>query len=170
MQRRAACALSGLCAVLIASGVRAQEDPRDAQSHELQNRIESLERRLEQQAQPPAQQPTPQPAAPPRPPTPAQKQAATPATGPAEEETARALERTLVREGGLVLPRGLYELEPRLRYSYQGKEGLGVTSITGTAQVAQEVTRRDTWEASLGFRMGLPYAWQFEMRIPYVVT
>src|SRR5918912_1476732 len=119
MQRRAACALSGLCAVLIATCARAQQDPRDAQIQELQKRIESLERRLGQQAQPPAQPPTPppppQPAAPQRPPTPAQKQAATPATGPAEEETARALERTLVREGGLVLPRGLYELEPRLR-------------------------------------------------------
>jgi len=71
----------------------------------------------------------------------------------ADEEMDHALERTLVRQGGLVLRAGTYELEPQLSYAHWDKRRSAI---------------RHTSEAAIGFRAGLPWESQFQMRVPYV--
>jgi Putative MetA-pathway of phenol degradation len=137
---------------------RPQTDPRDAVIEDLRRRMETLEKRLEQKPAPP-----PPPAAPKPPPKPtASEQAGR------EDESARALERSLVREGGLVLPKGAVEVEPRLQYAYRGAQRPILVSVGGDAQVAEQNVRRDQLEASLGLRVGLPASFQAELRVPYV--
>jgi outer membrane putative beta-barrel porin/alpha-amylase len=144
----------------------AQADPRDALIEDLQRRIEALEKRLEEKPAPP---PPPAPAEAAKPPA----AAAAPKPGASEQagsedENARALERSLVREGGLVLPKGTFEIEPRLQYTYRASEGLRIVTAGGAAQVAEQDIRRNDAEASLGLRVGLPAAFQAEVRMPYV--
>ena len=147
----------------------AQADERDAVIDELRRRIEALEKRLEEKPAPSA--PQPPPAA--QPPAPGAQPAAAPKPGASEragneDENARALERSLVREGGLVLPKGSFEIEPRLQYTYRASEGLSIVTAGGAAQIAQQDIKRDDIEASLGLRVGLPASFQAELRIPYV--
>jgi hypothetical protein len=156
-------------------------DPRDAVIQELRQRMEALEKKLGERAAPapvpppPAKAPPPPPAAAkpspsagaPRAPAEAPKPSASEEAG-REDEGGRALERTLVREGGLVLPRGVIEVEPRLQYTYRGTQGLNVTIVNGVAQVAQQDVRRNDFEASVAVRRGLPGSLQLEARLPYV--
>ena len=144
----------------------AQADNRDALIQELRQRVEALEKKLEEKPTAPPPQAAP-PAESPKPVAPPAKPSASEEAG-REDEGTRALERTLVREGGLVLPRGALEVEPRLQYTYRGSEGLGILTTGAGAQVAQQDVRRDEVEASLGIRIGLPASFQAEMRIPYV--
>jgi hypothetical protein len=140
----------------------AQTDERDAVIEELRHRIEVLEKRLEDKPAPPP--PPPAVTQPPSPPAP--KPSASEDAGRADE-SARALERSLVREGGLVLPSGAIEVEPRLQYTYRASEGLRIVTAGAMAQVAEQDTRSDELEASLGIRVGLPGSFQAEMRLPY---
>jgi hypothetical protein len=151
----ARCSKAFLCVVSVGVALQAygQADPRDALIEDLRRRIDALEKRVEQ---PP---PVSSPAPPAKPPT--QESAE-------KDESVRALERTLVREGGLVLPAGAIELEPRLQYSYRGSDALAVVDLAGTAQIAQQDVKRNELEASLGLRIGLPWSSQVEMRLPYV--
>lgn len=71
-----------------------------------------------------------------------------------EDEFSGALESALVRQGGRVLPRRTYEIEPEVSYFYD-------EPTTGR--------RRDTWIASLNARGGLGSGWQAEVRLPYVM-
>jgi hypothetical protein len=135
----------------------AQPDNRDALIDELRRRIEVLEKTLEEKPAPP--RPTPPVKAPP--PTP--KPAASEEAG-REDEGARALERTLVRSGGLVLPKGRYEIEPSVQYTYRGLNALGIVG----AQVAQQDLTRNEVEGALGIRAGLPWSMQADIRLPYV--
>jgi hypothetical protein len=70
-----------------------------------------------------------------------------------EEETSRALERALVLQSGRVIPRGAVEVEPEISYFYSEPNG----------------RRRDTFVSVLTARLGLPWASQAELRVPYVV-
>jgi hypothetical protein len=161
---------------------------------EQQRRIEALEKEIGQRPAPPAQpaaEPAPQPAVAPPPPPPPAAEAPKPeapkpdapkpearkpeAPAPTEseeagvaDEGARALERALVREGGLVLPRGVTEVEPRLQYTYRGIQGLNLVTINGAAQVAPQDLRRNEFEASVAVRRGLRGSLQVEARLPYV--
>jgi hypothetical protein len=72
-----------------------------------------------------------------------------------------------VREGGLLLPRGTVELEPRLQYTYRGSDALGIVFVGGAPQVAQQDVKRSEIEASLGMRVGLPWSLQADLRVPY---
>jgi hypothetical protein len=141
-----------------------QPDTRDALVEELRRRIELLERRLEEKPAPPSQSASPPPAAEP---APGPKPTASEEAG-REDEGARALERTLVRAGGLVLPKGAFEFEPSLQYLYRGSEGLRIVSVGGVAQIAQQDISRNQLEASIGLRAGLPWSMQAEVRVPYV--
>jgi hypothetical protein len=147
-----------LLALVLAREAFAQADSRDALIDELRRRIDVLEKRLDEK--PPAPQP---PAAP----KPAPKPAASEQAG-REDEGARALERTLVRAGGLVLPKGAFELEPRLQYTYRGFEGLRIVTTGGISQIAPQDISRNHLEASLALRAGLPWSMQAEVRVPYV--
>lgn len=144
-------------AVGMAPQANAQKDERDELIDNLHRRIDALERRLSETppAPPPAQSAKP----PVKPPTEASAE---------KDESARALERTLVREGGLVLPAGAFEVEPRLEYTYRGTDALAIVTEAGLAQITAEDVKRNELEASLGFRVGLPALWQVELRLPFV--
>lgn len=137
------------------SASHAQTDPRDALIEDLRRRLDTLEKRLEE---PPPARPTPAQAPRAKPPV---------ADSAEKDESVRALERALVREGGLVLPPGAVELEPRLQYTYRGSDALGIVELGGLAQVAQQDVKRNELEASLGIRVGLPWSAQAELRLPY---
>jgi len=152
--------LVALLSLMLAGEAFAQADPRDALIDELRRRVEVLEKRLEEK---PPQPPPPPPAAP----KPAPKPAASEEAG-RTDEGARALERTLARTGGLVLPKGTFEFEPRLQYAYRGFEGLRIVTVDGIAQIAPQDISRNHLEASLALRAGLPWSMQAEIRVPYV--
>jgi hypothetical protein len=163
--------------------VGAQSDVRDDIIEQLRQRIEALEKELAQRRAappPPSAAPSPPAAEAPKPAAPkpdapkpeARKPEAAAPTESEEaavaDEGARALERALVREGGLVLPPKVIEIEPRLEYSYRGIQGLNVVTINGVAQVAQQDLRSDKFETSVAVRGGLPANFQAEVRVPYV--
>jgi hypothetical protein len=89
-------------------------------------------------------------------------------TAPVEEEIMRALERTLIREGGLVLPKWSMEVEPRFTYTYRGSNALQIVELNGQSLVAQQNAKQDTVDSSVSLRLGLPWTSQLELRIPYV--
>jgi hypothetical protein len=70
-----------------------------------------------------------------------------------DEETTRALERALVRRGALVLRQWSVELEPGASYRYN----------------EPSIGRRDTFGSSVTLRLGLPWAAQIDVRVPFVL-
>jgi hypothetical protein len=76
-----------------------------------------------------------------------------PKSGPEDEELSRALERTLVQQGALVMPARNYEVEPRISYAHWDRD---------------RSPFRYEWAASLAFRAGLGWQSQLELRVPYV--
>lgn len=83
------------------------------------------------------------------------------------DDAARALERALTREGGLVLAPRTYELEPRLEYSHRRTQGLDIVTAGGMSQVARRDVKHDRLDASVGLRAGLSSRMQAELRVPY---
>ncbi len=77
-----------------------------------------------------------------------------PASAPDEDEMDRALERTLVREGGLVLAAWTHEFTPQLSYAHWDR--------------IQDPVLRNSYSAAASFRMGLPYQTQVSFSLPYV--
>ena len=163
--------------------VGAQSDVRDDIIEQLRQRIEALEKELAQRraAPPPPSAASPPPAGQaakpgaPKPDAPKPEARKPEAAAPTEseqagaaDEGARALERALVREGGLVLPPKIIEVEPRFEYVYRGVQGLNVVTVSGLPQVAQQDRRADKAEASVAIRAGLPKSFQVEARLPYV--
>lgn len=73
----------------------------------------------------------------------------------------RALERSLVLSGGLLLPRGQYEIEPGLAYDYHRRSGLTIVP----EGIATRDLRRETYSASL--RAALPWTSQMELSVPF---
>lgn len=80
-----------------------------------------------------------------------------------EELLSRALERSLVRAGGVVLPPGVREVEPGLSFDYTRTSGLGIVG----SSVAFQDFRRTTIGANLGLRVGLPWTLQVDGFLPY---
>lgn len=72
-----------------------------------------------------------------------------------EEAVDRALERTLVEQGALLLPVGAVEIQPN--FSYARRE---------VDQVITEL-ERDEFETSLTLRLGLPFETQLDANFPY---
>jgi uncharacterized coiled-coil protein SlyX len=103
---------------------------RDAVIRELQQRINVLQRR----AAPVAAQVAPATAA------------------PDDEELTRALERTLVQQGGLLLRAGAWELQPEASYAHWDRSRGPLRRLAGSA---------------LSARVGLPWESQFQLRVPY---
>lgn len=71
-----------------------------------------------------------------------------------EEDSNRALERALVRERGLLLSPGTYEIEPNFVYSHSENNSTAF--------------RRDSFGPGLALRAGLPWRSQLELALPYV--
>lgn len=70
-----------------------------------------------------------------------------------EQESNRALERALVQQGGLLLARGVSEVEPQFVYSHWDKTRSDL---------------RDVVEAALSVRVGLGWESQLQVRLPYL--
>jgi hypothetical protein len=87
------------------------------------------------------------------------------ASPPDQESLERALENTLVNQGGLLLPPYTVQLVPDVSYAYQDLFQLAFAG-NGTSLVTQR-SRRDLFEAGLGLRVGLPWETQFSVRVPY---
>jgi hypothetical protein len=75
----------------------------------------------------------------------------------------RALERSLVQSGALLLAPGQAELSPS--FTFQHNNVSDTAAVSGF--VANRSVERDTFDAALGFRHGLPWDAQFEMSVPY---
>lgn len=152
--------------------VLAHEEPSGATVVELQARIDTLERRLaaiEGAAKSVLAAPLPSP---PRPPTAPQTDIEQPGdrasqAASAADDMMRALERALVREGGLLLPPSVVELEPRWNYLHRASTGLEVLSAGGQPQLAQIDRRWEAQQAALGIRVGLPLQTQLDLLLPY---
>jgi hypothetical protein len=143
-------------------------DDREKVISELIRRVEALERQLGgAQA---AITPPPQEKLVATPGQQTQTNAGAPATELDEEQGARALERALVREGGLVLPRGVYEIEPAFTYRQRETQALTALAIGGQSSIALRSQRRDTLESSLALRIGLPWSSQLGVRVPYLAS
>lgn len=159
-----------------------QLQERDALIRNLQQRVDALERRLG--TQPTAEAATvPSAAQAARPgaptasvPTPGETPSASPpattaqAAADEEDETARALERALVREGGFLLPPGTWEIEPNLEYRYRGARGVAIVQGAAGAVVADRTLDRHRATASVGLRRGMPGNSQLELRLPWVAV
>lgn len=85
-----------------------------------------------------------------------------------EEAAERALERTLVQTGALLLPFGLAEIQPYVSYAHINTEGSTLLrdGEGNIAAVAETQRRRNHFEAGIFTRFGLPFGAQAEFSIP----
>ena len=81
-------------------------------------------------------------------------------------ELERALDRTLVQQGALLLPYGQAELQPSLEYVHREADTPGILTVDGSQFIASNNVRRDELTTALGLRVGLPYDAQFELSLP----
>jgi hypothetical protein len=79
-----------------------------------------------------------------------------------DERASRALERTLVESGGLLLPAGRFELVPEVSYAHSDAEEVLAQDGTLLRAAARTVT------GAITLRLGLPFHLQAEGEIPYV--
>lgn len=79
----------------------------------------------------------------------------------------RALERSLTRDGALLLPSGVLEIEPG--FSYGRKEDSSPGFVTINNQILPSKVERNTINqtTSLAIRLGLPWDSQLELGLPY---
>jgi len=80
-----------------------------------------------------------------------------------EEDAERALERTLVATGNLLVPSGFAEVEPLFSYTRRETAALAGT----TANLAPFNLNRNEFSWALDLRLGLPWESQFEIGVPY---
>lgn len=84
-----------------------------------------------------------------------------------EEAAERALEKTLVQTGVLLLPAGRMEFETGLDYVHNQTSTPIFIPDNGTTLLGKQDFRRNTVEASVFFRLGLPGDSQIELGVPY---
>jgi hypothetical protein len=97
---------------------------------------------------------------------------AQPAAGPGQRATdkelaERALERTLVSTGAVLLPAGQLEIEPGLFYFRNEIRGPGTFTSNGSTFVAEQRLSRNTLIGGIEFRFGLPFDMQAEVDLPF---
>lgn len=84
-----------------------------------------------------------------------------------EEDAERALERSLSREGALLLASGILEAEPGLAYARQ-EDTTPILVTSGGNAFAGEMERNTSGlTGSLALRLGLPRDTQLEIGVPY---
>lgn len=86
-----------------------------------------------------------------------------------EEAAERALERTLVAGGALLLPPGQAEIDPSFTYARREDDARAALVDVGDGDLAltnPEVERNEL-TAALGIRVGLPWDSQVELSLPY---
>lgn len=85
-----------------------------------------------------------------------------------EQAAERALERTLVAGGALLLPAGQVEVEPSFTYARREIDlSPALVDIGGDLALANPEVERNELSAALGVRVGLPWETQFELSLPY---
>lgn len=86
-----------------------------------------------------------------------------------EQAAERALERTLVAGGALLLPAGQAEIEPSFTYTRRESDVSPVLVDTGGGDLAltNPNLERDELSPALGLRVGLPWDSQVELSLPY---
>ena len=84
-----------------------------------------------------------------------------------EKEIDRALERTLVQTGVLLLPFGQAEIEPSFSYTRQETDSPTFVTNDGNTFVGEQKVRRNEYEVGMDLRFGLPLDSQFELGLPY---
>ena len=84
-----------------------------------------------------------------------------------EDDVDRALERTLVQAGALLLPFGKVEVEPAFRYTRREGDVPVFVNSGGTTFIGEDEVQRNEFEAALGLRVGLPFDTQLELDLPY---
>jgi hypothetical protein len=144
-----------LCCVLLCIDARAQtvEDlqrelaAKDARIKQLEQQLRDNEKQKQKRTSVTQTSPVAKPIEPTR------AQHPIPVAESADEEFDRALERTLVREGALVLPPWSYELTPQFSYAHWDR--------------VQDPAVRNSYTAALTFRMGLPWSSQISATLPF---
>lgn len=149
--------------------LRRQLEQRDAQVRELEQRIEALERQIA-----PAPRKGPEPKSgedktqPPAAPTARTSGAGEPGRVEVDQTAAeRALERTLVAGGALLLPVGQGEVTPRFSYTRIALDTPIVVTTDGDALLGIADIRRNEFLADVSLQFGLPYDTQLELGLPY---
>lgn len=84
-----------------------------------------------------------------------------------EEEIDRALERSLVQQGVLLLPFGKAEIEPSFSFTRREAEVPTFFVEDGTRFVALNRVRRNEFRTGLALRVGLPFDSQFTIAAPF---
>ena len=145
--------------------LRRKLQERDRVITELLERVEALERRVGVQRLEPAPAKTPAPDA-----ATDVTEGAEPAPGAvvvSEEDAERALERSLTRDGAVLLPSGFVEIEPG--FTYARREDRTPTFVSTPAGiVAGEIeSNSNSVTGNLALRLGLPWDSQLEVGIPY---
>jgi len=79
----------------------------------------------------------------------------------------RALERTLTREGALLMPFGMVELEPSISYVRQELDTPALINVFGFPGFGEANITRNDFIASLALRVGLPLDAQLEVEAPF---
>jgi len=157
-------------------------DEREAVIADLLRRVQELERRdaggstptsrVEERPRPVAPALEQKTAAPETPAGPEERGEAAVARAPGTfevnpEAVDRALERSLVQTGALLLPVGAVELEPRFSYTRQENDAPVIVNQDGVQILASDEVRLDDVEAGLTLRVGLPFDSQFTLDLPY---
>jgi Putative MetA-pathway of phenol degradation len=80
----------------------------------------------------------------------------------------RALERTLIQRGGLLLPAGQMEIEPSFAYTRSERGTPGEVFAVGNQAIAStDKLRRSVFDVDVQLRLGLKFDSQLELRIPF---
>lgn len=88
-----------------------------------------------------------------------------------EDAAQRALERTLVQTGALLLPFGQAEIQPFVNYTRRENKQPFLFLNNGTGlQVGNASIRRDQFDMGANLLIGLPFESQAEFRMPYQVV
>lgn len=97
----------------------------------------------------------------------AQQASAAPGSFEIDEDAAqRALERTLVQSGALLLPSSQAEIQPFATYTRREDDTPVSLTSTAGALVGNQRIRRDEIDAGANILVGLPFESQLEARIP----
>jgi hypothetical protein len=84
-----------------------------------------------------------------------------------EEDIDRALERTLVQTGVLLLPFGQAEIEPYFSYTREEGDVPVLFADEGRVGVGNQEVRRNEFVTGQALRVGLPFDSQVELDLPY---
>jgi len=167
-------ALTLVAGVAQAQDARVQEmerqlKERDKVITELLERVEDLERRVgvQRPARGPAEPPE-QDVAPSADKGRAERSERAPGAVAVDEGAAeRALERSLAREGALLLPTGFLEIEPSVTYARQEDSTPSFVASGGGVLAAETERNANNLTADLALRLGMPWDSQLEIGLPY---